>query len=101
VFSARRNHKKNPVILLSSHATAQEEYVQVKRGGNPKIKPKIITSYNKPMGDIDSSDMILYTYLDERPKVHYWKKVAFNIIARMVLNCYILYKENYSGPGKM
>jgi hypothetical protein len=29
------------------------------------------------------------------------EKVAFNIIARMVLNGYILYKENYRGPGKL
>jgi hypothetical protein len=33
--------------------------------------------------------------------VHFWKKVAINIIARMVLNSYILYEENYRGPGKL
>jgi hypothetical protein len=27
--------------------------------------------------------------------------VAFNIIAGMVLNSHILYKENYHGPGKL
>jgi hypothetical protein len=53
------------------------------------------------MGSIDSSDMMLYTYLDERQRACYWKKVAFNIIARMVLKSYILYKENYRGPGKL
>jgi hypothetical protein len=47
------------------------------------------------MGGIDSSDMMLYTYLNERRTVHYWKKVAFNIIARKGLNNYIVYKENY------
>jgi hypothetical protein len=53
------------------------------------------------MGGNDPSDMMLYTYLDERWTVHYWKKVAFNIIARMVLNSYILYMENYRGPGTL
>jgi hypothetical protein len=53
------------------------------------------------MGGIDSSDMMPYTYLDDRRTVHYQKKVAFNITARMVLNRYILYKENYRGPGKL
>jgi hypothetical protein len=48
-----------------------------------------------------SSDMMLHTYLDEIWTVRYWKKVALNIIARMVLNSYILYKENYRGPGKL
>jgi hypothetical protein len=36
MFSVRRNHKENPVILLSSHATAQEEEVQGIHGGSPK-----------------------------------------------------------------
>jgi hypothetical protein len=30
-----------------------------------------------------------------------WKKVAFNIIAMMVLNSYILYMKNYRCPGKL
>jgi hypothetical protein len=47
------------------------------------------------MGGTDSSDMALYTHLDERPTVLYWKKVNFNIIAKTVLSSYILYKENY------
>jgi hypothetical protein len=92
---------KIPVILLFSHATAQEEEVQGSHGGNPQIKPKIITSYKKFTGGIDSSDMKLYTYFDERWTVCYWEKVAFNIIARMVLNHYIFCKENYRGPGKL
>jgi hypothetical protein len=95
VFSTRRNHKKkNPFFLLSSHATTQEVEVQGRLGGSPQTKPKIITSYNKFMGVIDSSDMMLYTYLDERQAVHYWEKVAFNIIASMVMN-------GYRGPGKL
>jgi hypothetical protein len=69
VFSARRNNKKNSVILLSNHATAQEEEVRGRRGGNPQIKQKIITSYNKFMGSTHSSETILYTYLDERQTV--------------------------------
>lgn len=44
------------------------------------------------MGGVDESDKMLYTYLDERRTIKYWKKVAFNIINRMVLNAYIIYK---------
>jgi hypothetical protein len=61
----------------------------------------MITYYNKFMGSVNSSDMMLYTYLGERRTVLYWKKVAFNIIARVVLNSYICYKENYRGSGKL
>jgi hypothetical protein len=88
VFCTRRNHKKNPLILLSSHATAQEEEVWGRHGGNPQIKSKIFTSCRKFMGCIYSSDIMLYAYLDESWTVRYWKSVAFNIIARMVMNIY-------------
>jgi hypothetical protein len=50
VFSARRNHKK----ILSFFSPAQEEEVWGRHGGNPQIKPKIITSNNKFMGGINS-----------------------------------------------
>ena len=49
------------------------------------------------MGRIDGNDMMTYFYLDKRRTVKYWKKVAFNIIARMVLNAYLLYLENNNG----
>jgi hypothetical protein len=55
----RRNHKKNPVFLLSSHATAQEEKVWGRHGRNPRTKPKVITSCN------NSLDIMLYTYLED------------------------------------
>jgi hypothetical protein len=90
----KKKSQKNPVILLSSHATAQEEEVQGRHGGNPEIKPKIFTSFSKFMGGIYSADVMLYTYLDERWTVRYWKKVDFNIIARLVMN---IYRE----PGKL
>jgi hypothetical protein len=53
------------------------------------------------MGYIGFSHMMLHTYLDERQAVCHWKNVAFNIIARMVMNNYILYKKNYRESGKL
>jgi hypothetical protein len=43
VFCEKKS-QKNPVIHLSSHAAAQKEEVQGRHGGNPQIKPKIVTS---------------------------------------------------------
>ncbi len=59
-----------------------------------ETKPSIILDYNKYMGGIDTFDMMLYSYLDEHRTVKYWKKVVFNLFARMVINAYIIYKEN-------
>lgn len=52
------------------------------------------------MGGIDTNDMMVYSYLDERRTVKYWNKVAFNIISRMTLNAYIIYKETCSQTKK-
>ena len=35
------------------------------------------------MGGIDTSDMMVYSYLDEKRNVKYWKKVVFCAIARI------------------
>ncbi|XP_023210296.1 piggyBac transposable element-derived protein 4-like [Centruroides sculpturatus] len=89
-----REHENNPqpVRLLSSHEGARDTKI-VKRHGVEKLKPQIVLSYNKFMGGVDTHDMMLYTYLDERRTRKCWRKVAFNIMARMMLNAYILYKE--------
>jgi hypothetical protein len=42
-----------------------------------KIKPKIITSYKKLMGGIDSSDMMPYSCLDERTDSALFEKSSF------------------------
>jgi hypothetical protein len=98
VFRERKSQKKS---CHSSLQPCQSPRGSTGRRGNPQIKRKIITYYNKIMGSINSSDMMLYTYLDERWTACYWKNVAFNTIARMVLNSYIFYKVNYRGPGKL
>jgi hypothetical protein len=43
VFSVRTAHKKNPVICLSSHDTAEEEGVQGTHGGNPIVKTCLVS----------------------------------------------------------
>lgn len=66
--------------------------------------PEIIAEYNNYVSGIDTNDQIvmLYTYINERRSSRYWKKVTFNIVSRMVLNCYILYREtpNIKTPSK-
>lgn len=46
------------------------------------------------MGGVDTSDQMLYCYLDERRSLKYWKKVTFHIFGRMITKLYILYKNN-------
>ncbi|KAG8294857.1 hypothetical protein J6590_093475 [Homalodisca vitripennis] len=58
----------------------------------------MIDKYNMYTGGIDTSDQMLLCYLDERRTLKDWRKVTFNIMARMVLKViYLLYKENNGG----
>ncbi|PNF29783.1 hypothetical protein B7P43_G10690 [Cryptotermes secundus] len=78
-----KNSQRFPVLLLSTHGQATErEYSRVCRGNQKTVKtPQIIQSYNKFMGGIDTSDMMLYSNIDERRTIKYWKKVCFNIFS--------------------
>jgi hypothetical protein len=91
--------QKKPVLLLSTKFVASSvEKIKIRNNEQlMKEKPEVIDKYNSYMGRIDHSDQMLYCYLDERRSVKYWKKVVFNIISRMILNLYIIYKENNTG----
>ena len=55
----------------------------------PQIKPKVVTTYNKYMGGGDLNDMMSSKYYDGRKLTCMWKRVAYNILHRMMLNAYI------------
>lgn len=90
------------MLLLSTNTTIGDAEDIKRRHGRVtnEQKPSIILDYNKYMGGIDTFDMMLYSYLDERRTVKYWKKVVFNLFPRMVTNSYITYKENCSNHNK-
>lgn len=100
-YQEKKSQKKN-VLLLSTYEKAQNKTTTIrKRNEQTQVeKPAIVSEYNKHMGGVDTSDMMLYSYLDERRAVKYWKKVVFSIFSRMVLNAYILYQQNTDGGTK-
>jgi hypothetical protein len=63
----------------------------------PHDKPIVATTYNKYMGGVDLNDMMTSTYDDGRKSTCMWKRVAYNILHRMMLNAYILYQQNTDG----
>jgi hypothetical protein len=96
-FREKKSQKKQ-VILLSTNSNPTTSEVRRRLRGQEEErvieKPDMILEYNKFMGGVDVHDMMLYTYLDERKTLKYYKKVIFNVMNRMVLNAYILYQEN-------
>ncbi|CAL7933000.1 unnamed protein product [Xylocopa violacea] len=94
-----KKSQRKTVLLLSTHVTAANKTSLIRRRNQEMEveKPALVHDYNKYMGGIDVSNMMVYSYLDERRTVKYWKKVVFSIFARVVLNAYILYPHNTEG----
>ncbi|KAI4484535.1 hypothetical protein M0804_007101 [Polistes exclamans] len=78
-YREKKSQKKN-VLLLSTHGTAANKTTVIRRRNQQREvqKPAIIHDYNKYIGGIDVSDMMIYSYLDERRTVKYWKKLVMN-----------------------
>ncbi|XP_026482231.1 piggyBac transposable element-derived protein 4-like [Ctenocephalides felis] len=100
-YREKKSQKKN-VLLMSTFEKAQNKTTTIrKRNAQIQVeKPAIVAEYNKHMGGVDTSEMMLYSYLDERRAIKYWKIVVFSIFSRMVLNAYILYRHNTDGKTK-
>ncbi|XP_033755737.1 piggyBac transposable element-derived protein 4-like [Pecten maximus] len=77
--------EKKPVRLLSTILPAQE------LGSG---KPRVIASYNTNMGAVNMNDGILHSYGKQRKCQKVWKKILVHLLFRILMNSYILYKEN-------
>ncbi|CAF0814755.1 unnamed protein product [Didymodactylos carnosus] len=65
---------------------------------NPKtnqniVKPDCVLDYNKNMGLVDKSDMMMHISESIRKSTKWYKKLFIHIIDMTILNCFILYKE--------
>ncbi|XP_069111345.1 piggyBac transposable element-derived protein 4-like [Argopecten irradians] len=76
---------KKPVRMLSTLLPAQD--LQTGR-------PNIIHQYNRYMGAVDSSDAVMSAYSCVRRNKKVWKKVVLHLFHRIMMNAYILYKNN-------
>ncbi|VDI58726.1 Hypothetical predicted protein, partial [Mytilus galloprovincialis] len=78
-----------------------ESYPLFLRQHKKNDKPAMIWPYNKFMGGVDLADMMTKSYNDGLKTLKVWKKVVFNLMHRMVISAYIIYKENTSDNPKL
>lgn len=83
----KRSNSRRPVCLISTAISADSS----------EGVPKIIKAYNSSMSGVDGADMQLSFYSNTRRSLKVWKKMAFHIFQRMLLNAYVLYKSKTSG----
>ena len=90
---AMKWHDKREVYMLSTFHT--EEFVDTKIHYRTKemiIKPKCVVDYNRSMGAVDKTDMIISTIHSQRKNLKWYKKYFFHLLDICIWNAYCLYK---------
>jgi len=84
---------KRDVLSISSEF--KHEMVETaNRHGQKKIKPLLISEYNKNMSGIDRQDQMMSYYPAERKTLRWYKKIAIHFLQICLLNSHILYCKN-------
>jgi hypothetical protein len=87
-----KEYQKYPALFLSTNSHVDNTKVTWDKDGRKRVRPHIVQQYNNHAGT-GKPDMAV-SYLYEKGAMKHWKKVFFGIFSRMVLNTYIIYKEN-------
>jgi len=84
---------KREVYMLTTFHNLK--FINVKNKNNViRNKPACVVDYNKNMGAVDKTDMLLSSTECVRKNIKWYKKVFFHIIDLSVLNAHVLYKLN-------
>ena len=62
--------------------------------------PAPIDSYNQYMGSVDQADQLLKPYSSGRKSLAWFKKLGLHFIDRMLLNAFIIYKNQHTEAYK-
>lgn len=81
-------------ILTTLHTEEKEATGKTNRmTGEPILKPKAVIDYNKNMGSVDKSDMMLSSVSCMRKSTKWYKKVGLHIIDLFMLNAFYLHQH--------
>lgn len=90
---AMKWYDRREVYMLSTFHT--EEFVETKIHYRTKemiMKPKCVVDYNRSMGAVDKTDMIISTVNSQRKNLKWYKKYFFHLLDVCIWNAYCLYK---------
>ncbi|KAJ8318238.1 hypothetical protein KUTeg_003329 [Tegillarca granosa] len=97
---AMKYSDRKTVTMLSTFATPIIEVSENGRGVQ-KLIPNATRVYNKLMGGVDLGDSMIQTYDPDFRSLKMWKRVLVNLLLRIVVNAYIIYKQNRGFRQKM
>jgi len=76
-------------MLTTKH---EDEQLPIQKHGKVTMKPKCVKEYNKNMGFVDNTDMLLSSVECVRKTMKWYKKIFFHLIDLSLLNAYSSYK---------
>lgn len=92
MLAVKWKDRREVVVLTSMHedkmVTLDKVHFQTKQ---PIQKPAAVVDYNKNMGAIDRSDMMLSSKECARKTVKWYKKLFFHMVDLALLNAHALY----------
>lgn len=85
---------KRPVTMLTT--VHNHEMVEVAKPRSTVQKPKAVVDYNKQMGPVDRSDMMISFNDSTRKMTKWYRKLFLHIMDIIVLNSFTLYMKHHN-----
>lgn len=95
MMALKWHDKKNIHMITTIHKDEMGPTDKLDRSTElPIMKPECIIDYNKNMGTVDTTDMMLSQLHCIRKTIKWYKKLFFHIIDMHILNAFRVYKIN-------
>lgn len=90
--------KRDVLMLTTKHGASWTEVdAKVKGVGVTKrLKPDCVLDYNHHKFGVDLNDQYVSYYSLNRKSMKWWKKMFFNLVARAMVNAYVIYNKSRS-----
>ncbi|KAG5877600.1 hypothetical protein JTB14_010287 [Gonioctena quinquepunctata] len=86
--------KREIYMLTTTHGVSMTVTGKTDRKSGQQIyKPECVIDYNKNIGAVDETDMLLTSVETVRKSTKWYRKVFFHVLDLCVLNAHVLYKE--------
>jgi len=85
--------KREVCMLTTLHPPILSETGKTTYRNEPIIKPESVQDYNKNMGAVDQSDMVLSSVHSSRKTMRWYKKIFFHLMDLALLNAHLLHRQ--------
>lgn len=94
--------KRDVLVLTTKHAATWTEVTAKRKGVGvvKKQKPDCIIDYNHNKIGVDLNDQYVSYYSLNRKTMKWWKKMFFNLVARALVNAYVIYNKSSNNTGR-